>query len=61
MDGVHSAGATEHAALAAAAVPPRRRTYTAAERIFGSMRFGVVCLQMVEQLPKAPSSCASST
>ena len=40
MDGVHSAGATEHAALAAAAVPPRRRAYTAAERIFGSMRFG---------------------
>ena len=39
MDGVHSAGAPEPAALAAPAAPPER-TYTSAERIFGSMRFG---------------------
>ena len=38
MDGVHSAETAEPAALAAAA-PPRRQ-YSAAERLFGSMRFG---------------------
>ena len=55
MDGVHSAGATEHAALAAAAAPPRPRAYTPAERIFGSMRFGAEhgVLPMAEQLQGA--------
>ena len=38
MDGVHSAGAPDHSALAAAAPP--QRSYSRAERIFGSMRFG---------------------
>ena len=38
MDGVHSAGAPDHSALAAAAPP--QRSYSRAERIFDSMRFG---------------------
>ena len=41
MDGVHSSGAPELAAAAPAApAAPPERTYTSAERIFGSMRFG---------------------